>query len=90
MLGASAAFAAGYTDNGKGITLQVKNATTDGARLVRLEVVNDDIIRVRATKEAAFPDKQSLVVVPQKATPKYKVTEKNGVITLKAKTSRLS
>ena len=85
VLGASASFAAGYTDNGKGITLKVKNASAEGARIVRLEVVNDDIIRVRATCADALPEKQSLIVVPQKSAAKYKVTEKNGVITLKAK-----
>ena len=85
MSGASAAFAAGYTDNGNGITLQVKHASADGVRIVRLEVVNDDIIRVRATCTDAFPEKHSLIVVPQKSAAKYKVTEKNGMITLKAK-----
>ena len=85
LLGAQTLSASGYTDNGKGVTVQVKNAQDNGARLVRLEVVNDDIVRVRATCENAFPEKHSLIIVPVKTTPKYKVTEKNGNVTIKAK-----
>ena len=85
LLGAQALFASGYTDNGKGVTVKVKNASANEARLVRLEVVNDDIIRVRATCENAFPEKNSLIIIPSKKTPKYKVTEKNGNVTVKAK-----
>lgn len=85
LLGASASFASGYTDTGRGITLNVKNAGTNGARIVSLEVMNDNIIRVRATRDEAFTNKKSLIIVPQNSSPKYTVTEKKGVITLKAK-----
>lgn len=85
LLGASVAFAGGYTDNGKGITLNLKSPKAGGAHIVSLEVVNDNIIRVRATAEDAFTDKKSLMIVEQNAKPTYTVKEKKGVITLKAK-----
>lgn len=55
------------------------------ARVVCLEVVNDGIIRVRATSEEALPQKpKSLIIVPQTATPQYEVTEDAENICVKA------
>ena len=45
------------------------------AKVVRLQVVNDRIIRVQATSEEALPQKQSLMVVPQTASVDYDVQE---------------
>ena len=54
-------------------------------RVVRLQVVNDHIIRVQATCEAALPQKQSLIIVEQKAKPKYTVEEDEQSVKVKAK-----
>lgn len=53
--------------------------------MVRLQVVGDNIIRVTATPEDAFPVKQSLVIVPQTSHPKYTTKDNGSTVTLKAK-----
>ena len=55
------------------------------ARVVCLEVVNDGIIRVRATSKETLPQKpKSLIIVPQTAAPQYEVTEDAENICVKA------
>ena len=51
------------------------------ARVVRLQVVNDRIIRVRATSADELPQKpQSLIIVEQTARPRFEVKQdENGV-----------
>ncbi len=73
--GVGSAYAADYTQSGNFITVQVKKQSAQGARLVRLQVVGDKIIRVEATREGSFPDKQSLIIVKQTAQPKYNVSD---------------
>ena len=84
-LSAQSVQANGYTDTGRGITLEVKNGTLAQPRLVSLEVVADNIIRVRATPDAAFPQKTSLMIVPQTARPSYTVEDQGQTIVVKAK-----
>ena len=55
------------------------------AKVVRLQVVNDQIIRVQATSEDALPHKQSLMVVPQTARVDYDVQEDDAQVTVKTK-----
>lgn len=51
------------------------------ARVVRLQVVGDAIIRVQATSESQLPQKpQSLIVVEQTAQPKYTVSDEDGEV----------
>ena len=55
------------------------------ARVVRLQVVGDAIIRVQATSENELPQKpQSLIVVKQTAKPKYTVSDEGGEVRVKA------
>ena len=59
-----------------------------GARVVRLLVVGDAIIRVQATSENQLPQKpQSLMVVEQTARPKYTVNGEDGEV--RVSTSRV-
>ncbi len=67
--------AADYTVTGQFITIPVQQPQADGAKVVRLQVVTDNIIRVQATSEAQLPEKQSLIVVKQTAKPKFEVTD---------------
>ena len=58
------------------------------AKVIRLEVMNDNIIRVRATSKDALPEKPaSLMIVPQTAPVKgsYTMGEEGGVVVVKAK-----
>ena len=84
LLMTTVAGAAGFTRNGNTVTIQVANPQNDGARVVCLEVVNDNIIRVRATSEQVLPEKKSLIIVPQKAKPQFEVTEDSQSIRVKA------
>ena len=71
--------AADYTVDGQFVTIPVKNVKAGGAQVVRLQVVNDNIIRVQATSEAQLPEKQSLIIVKQTAKPKFTVTDGDQV-----------
>jgi len=71
--------AADYTVEGQYVTIPVKKVKAGGAQLVRLQVVNDHIIRVQATSETRLPEKQSLIIVPQTAKPKFTVTDGDKV-----------
>ena len=56
------------------------------AKVIRLQVINDNIIRVQATSKDALPEKpKSLMIVPQTAKPKFEVSEDAATVTVKAK-----
>ena len=81
---ASMSQAATVQTNGNNVTI-----TPDGgqAKVIRLEVMNDNIIRVRATSKEALPEKPaSLMIVPQVAPTKgYTITEEGDNVVVKAK-----
>jgi len=60
----------------QGVEILVKST---GQR-VRLQVYGDKIIRVSATKDAAFKDPQSLAVVDQKVKSDYKVEQSGDTV----------
>ena len=78
--------AAGFVKNGNFITVQLKQHQDFGPNQVRLQVVNDKIIRVQATAEQAFRNKTSLIIVPQTGQPSFQVEEQgdNLVVTTAA------
>ena len=69
-----------YTVDGQFVTIPVKQVKKGGPQVVRLQVVSDKIIRVQATPDAQFPEKQSLIIVPQTQKPKFTVTDGDTVI----------
>ena len=75
ILGAMGAQAADFVQNGNYLTVQLKQHQNYGPSQIRLQVVNDRIIRVQATAEQSFRSKQSLIIVPQNSKAKYKVEE---------------
>ena len=71
---------------GNFVTIDIENAQAGAARVVRLQVVNDNIVRVQATCEAQLPTKPaSLMIVPQTAKPKFTVTDNGDSYCIKAK-----
>ncbi|MBR3398207.1 MAG: glycoside hydrolase family 31 protein [Prevotella sp.] len=71
---------------GNCVTVDVERPTANGARVVCLEVINDNIIRVRATSESALPKKQeSLMIVKQTAKPQFSTSEHGDIVEVKAK-----
>ena len=75
ILGAMGAQAADFVQNGNFLTVQLKQHQNYGPSQIRLQVVNDRIIRVQATAEQGFRNKQSLIIVPQNSKAQYKVEE---------------
>ena len=73
-----------YTVDGQFVTIPVEHANAGGAKVVRLQVVNDNIIRVQATSKDQLPEKESLMIVKQTAKPKFTVSEDGDVISVKA------
>ena len=62
----------------KGNTVTVRISGGDGVpSLVRLQVLDEGIVRVSATSDRRFADRKSLVVVPQEAFRDFRV-EKDG------------
>jgi alpha-D-xyloside xylohydrolase len=59
-----------------------------GPQLVRLQVVNDKIIRVEATPESSFPVKHSLIIVPQKPFSDYQVKQSATAVTVTTRSLR--
>ena len=85
LLGMSASlWAADYHVDGNFITIPVKEVKAGGAKVVRLQVINDNIIRVQATSESQLPQKQSLMIVAQKAQPKFNVKQDDDKVCVKA------
>ncbi len=86
LMGATGAMAAGFNQDGNYLTVQLKQHQVNGPSQVRLQVVSDKIVRVQATAEQSFKNKQSLIIVPQTSKANYKVEEQgdNLVITTAA------
>ncbi len=74
----TSAFAADYTINGNYVTISVKQPVADGAKMVRLQVINKGIVRVEATPTNAFGQRKSLVVLPQGEFTDFQVKESDG------------
>lgn len=75
ILGTMGVQAAGFVQKGNYLTVQLKQHQNYGPSQIRLQVVNDRIIRVQATAEQSFRSKQSLIIVPQNSKAQYKVEE---------------
>ena len=75
ILGTMGVQAADFVQNGNYLTVQLKQHQNYGPSQIRLQVVNDRIIRVQATAEQSFRNKQSLIIVPQNSKAQYKVEE---------------
>ena len=85
LTGATTTHAADVRQEGNSVMI-----TPDGgqARTLCLEVINDNIIRVRATSKDALPVKpQSLMIVEQKPVAKtaYTISDEGQTVIVKAK-----
>ena len=65
---------------------EVSPTKSDGIRHIRVEAITDHILRIRATAEDRFPEKQSLIIEPQRGKkPRTNVTKKDGTVVLQTK-----
>ena len=68
---------------------EVTPTQADGIRRIKVEAVTDKIIRVRVTAENQFPQKQSLIVVPQEGKKIHSsIATEGNTITLTTKELR--
>ena len=66
--------------SGQQVTVKVEQGD---AKLVRLEVMGEKIIRVSATAEQKFADKPSLIIVPQHEATPYEMLTKGDTVQVK-------
>jgi len=67
----------------KGVTISLAEPVENGPRLLRLEVMNDRIIRVSATPEKRFPERKSLIIVEQEdIAPAFELERQDGQVVL--------
>ena len=88
LLGALGVRAADVLQQGSQVTIRPDGGQ---AKVVCLQVINDNIIRVRATSKDELPQKpQSLMIVDQKAPAKgsYTVSEQDGQVVVSTKNVR--
>lgn len=78
------ALASDYKRDGNSVILTLKPDGNTSARQLCLQFVSDRIVRVRATPEDTFPNKQSLVVLPQALSNNvaFTVSEHSGSLRL--------
>lgn len=71
-----------------GIIVNLKNTQPQNTKSIRLQVINDNVIRVTATPSNKFSDRKSLITV-FKSTQKqgWNVEEKEGSVALKTATT---
>ncbi len=78
-----------YRKTETGVIITLAQEDDSDPRLVKIEVINDDIFRISATPGEAFPERTSLIVLPGASeTSDFSLTENEGSITVS--TSRIS
>lgn len=65
-----------------GVSVRLSQPEEGGAKIVRLQPVADNIIRVSATAESRFADRQSLMIVDQPAAPAFSVEKTDTTVSL--------
>lgn len=83
LLATVCASATDYTISKNFITIPVKKAWSNGAKTVRLQVIGSKIIRVEATAAETFPEKNSLIILPQPTFTDFTVNETADVVTVR-------
>ncbi len=78
----------GYERTKNGIIIEAGDSFGLGAKKVLLEVINDNILRVRATAEDDFINKNSLAVIPLKGGTNFTIEDEKDDIIIR--TSHLS
>ena len=71
-----------YEKSERGITVNIAAETENSVRKVRLQVIDDKIIRVSATPDKKFSSDTSLVVIPPRANVEYTIAETDSTVSL--------
>jgi alpha-D-xyloside xylohydrolase len=77
-----------YTKDEKGITLKVKDTINSCEKIIRLDVVSDDIIRVQSYPDKKIALKESLMIIDSLnlPTPDWKLADENDTLYLSTST----
>lgn len=79
-----------YERTADGVVVKVRQDGPREAKLVRLQVMGDKLIRVSATPEEAFADPQSLVVLPATGETPFQVSSNGDTVTVSTGSVRAS
>lgn len=80
---------ANYRKTEDGVVISVGKEASGGARKIKLQVINDNVIHVSATPEAKFPEFKSLITAYDKPqTAGWEVTEQGDTVVLATKTTK--
>ena len=71
-----------FTKKSDGVEISIQFKVPDSAQKIRLQVINEKIIRVSATPEKNFSTEKSLMIVPQDKKADFIVEEKDNLIAL--------
>ena len=69
-----------YAVKGNTVTVKLQAPADGGAAQVRLQVLGEKIIRVSATPDKKFNDRNSLVVLPVTEKTPFSVTAEGGLV----------
>lgn len=81
----SMAWGDSFQRQGDYVDIKLSAPAESGPARLRLQVLGDKIIRVQATAEQAFPDKQSLIIVPRKGKAKFTASQEGDLVTIATK-----
>ena len=74
------AMAINYEKTDNGVTVHITKGSATSPKFVRLQVMGDKIIRVSATADNQFADRQSLIIVDQPSYSNYTVKEEGDKV----------
>ncbi|MCU4174279.1 DUF5110 domain-containing protein [Marinilabiliaceae bacterium N1Y90] len=73
-----------YKRTPEGIIIHPVEVAKDGAKSIKIQIVSDDIIRVKATPEMTMKERESLIIVKEFDNKvKFDVVEQEGVLHIK-------
>jgi len=85
LLGAAACSAKHYSRQENGIVVDIPSDSDASTMKVRLQIIDEKIIRVSATPDEQFPEDASLIIVPQDKKADFDVTETDSSVTVKTR-----
>lgn len=73
----------GYEEVRDGVVINLKQQQSTDVKRIKLQVVNDQIVHVKATPQEKFSEEESLIIVPQTGEQtSFTVAEADNVVTL--------
>lgn len=74
--------ATSWQKTNNGIIVNLPSNNEQNAKLVRLEIIGEKLVRVSATPATSFADPKSLIVIPQETKTPFTITELKDTVTI--------